>query len=204
VSTLCKLCEKKRARRYCPGVGGEICPGCCGAERENSIDCPSECEYLQEARLHEHPAAFDEKDIPNQDIRVSEQFVREHENVVMWLALALARAMAAEKGVDGDAREALDALIRTYRTLESGLIYETRPQNPYAVAIQEALKGSIEELRKHITEESGMNTLRDADVLGALVFLQRLELQHRNGRRRGRAFYDFLRAYFPAPASLQV
>jgi hypothetical protein len=204
VSTLCKLCEKKRARRYCPGVGVEICPGCCGTERENSIDCPSECEYLQEARLHEHPAAFDEKDIPNQDIRVSEQFVREHENVVMWLALALARAMAAEKGVDGDAREALDALIRTYRTLESGLIYETRPQNPYAVAIQEALKGSIEELRKHIAEESGMNTLRDADVLGALVFLQRLELQHRNGRRRGRAFYDFLRAYFPAPASLQV
>jgi len=43
-----------------------------------------------------------------------------------------------------------------------------------------------------------MQTLRDADVLGALVFLQRLELQHNNGRRRGRAFVDFLRAYFPA------
>ncbi len=58
----------------------------------------------------------------------------------------------------------------------------------------------MEELRKHVAEESGMNTLRDADVLGALVFLQRLEWQHANGRRRGRAFFDFLRSAFAAPA----
>lgn len=115
----------------------------------------------------------------------------------MWLGLALMRAMASGKAVDRDAGEALEALIRTYRTLESGLIYETRPQNPYAVAIQEKLKESIEELRKRIAEESGMHTLRDADLLGTLVFLQRLEIQHNNGRPRGRAFFDFLRSYFP-------
>ena len=44
-----------------------------------------------------------------------------------------------------------------------------------------------------------MPVLRDADVLGVLVFLERLELQHNNGRRRGRAFLDFLRAYLPEP-----
>jgi len=42
-----------------------------------------------------------------------------------------------------------------------------------------------------------MQTMRDTDVLGALVFLQRLELQNNNGRRRGRAYFDFLRTYFP-------
>jgi hypothetical protein len=31
------------------------------------------------------------------------------------------------------------------------------------------------------------------------VFLQRLELQHNNGRRRGRAFASFLNTWFPAP-----
>lgn len=194
----CKICEKKRARRYCPGVGGDICPVCCGTGRENTIDCPSECEHLQEARLRERPPSIGEDEhLPNEDIKVSEQFIREQEHVVMWLGLALMRAMTSGKAVDYDAKEALDALIRTYRTLESGLIYETRPQNPYAVAIQEKLKESIEELRKRIAEESGMNTLRDADLLGTLVFLQRLEIQHNNGRRRGRAFFDFLRSYFP-------
>lgn len=196
----CKLCEKKRAKRYCPGVEGEICPACCGSERENTVDCPLDCQYLQEARAHDKPVPLREEDIPNRDVRVSEEFVRQHEDLVMFLGHALARVMGARRCVDGDAREGLETLIKTCRTLESGLIYETRPQNPYAAESQEALKQAVDEFRKRAAESSGMQTLRDAEVLGALVFLQRLEYQHNNGRRRGRAFFDFLRAYFPQPA----
>jgi hypothetical protein len=192
------LCEKKRARRHCPGLASDICPSCCGAERENTIDCPSACEYLQEARLRERPAASPEDALPNRDIRVSEDFLREKEDVVVWISEALAHAMEKEKAVDQDAREALDALIRTYRTLESGLIYETRPNNPYAAALQDALKIAVEELRQRRTEASGMHTLRDADILGVLVFLERIEFRYANSRRRGRAFYDFLNSNFPA------
>jgi hypothetical protein len=159
---------------------------------------------LREARQFERPAVLSERDIPNQDIRVSEQFIREHEHQVTWLTIALTRAMEKEKAVDLDAREALDALVRTYRTLKSGLIYETRPQNLYAAAIQQALQQAIEALGKQMAEESGMQTLRDSDVLGTLVFLQRLEMQHSNGRRRGRAFLDFLRNYFPAPSAVSL
>lgn len=197
----CKICEKKRARRHCPGVGGEICAVCCGTERENTIDCPSDCEHLQAARQHEPPAPIVAEELPNKDIRLTEDFIREHEYLVMWLALAMSRTMEKERAVDADAREAMDALIRTYRTRDSGLIYETRPQNPYAAGIQEALQASVEELHKRIGEETGIHSLRDADVLRTLVFLQRLEMQHNNGRRRGRAFYDFLRMSFPAPAA---
>ena len=35
------------------------------------------------------------------------------------------------------------------------------------------------------------------NVLGVLAFLQRMEIQHNNGRRWGRAFVDFLRVHFP-------
>ena len=138
-------------------------------------------------------------------MRVTEDFIRQHEQLITWLTLALATAMEKERAVDFDAREALAALIRTYRTLESGLIYETKPQNPYAAGIQEALRKSVEELRQETTKQTGMPSLRDAEVLGALVFLQRLELQHNNGRRRGRTFFDFLRSYFPSqPAAEPV
>jgi hypothetical protein len=206
VNTPCKLCEKKRARRYCPGVSGEICPQCCGTERENTIDCPLECEHLQAARLHERPAPLSENDfpnheLPNKDIRITEQFLKDQDHLVIWLAHSLARAMESGKAVDADAREALEAMIKTHRTLESGLIYESKPQNPYAAGIQEALKTAIEDLRKRIAEEAGLQVsagLRDKDLLGVLVFLQRLEIQHNNGRRKGRAFLDFLRSYFPA------
>jgi hypothetical protein len=201
VNAPCKLCEKKRARRHCPGLGEDICPSCCGAQREITIDCPSACEYLQEARLRERPEPHSEESLPNRDIQVSEDFLRDKEPLVVWISEALTRAMEKERAVDQDAREALESLIRTYRTLESGLIYETRPSNPYAAAIQEALKAAIEKLRERLNEASGMHALRDADVLGILVFLERIEFQYANGRRRGRAFYDFLNANFPAAES---
>jgi hypothetical protein len=210
VSVPCKLCERKRAKRYCPGVSGEICPSCCGAERENSIDCPLDCPYLREARLHERPAfgmhaaEGAPEELPNADIELTEDFIRAQEPAIIWLAAALMRAMEAGKAVDYDAREALQSLIKTYRTLESGLIYETRPPNPYAAAIQDVLKQAIEDLRKKVVEQSGMHTMRDADLLGVLVFLQRLDLQHNNGRRRGRAFFDFLRSYFPADRAVDI
>lgn len=200
MSILCKLCEQRRARRFCPGVEAEICPQCCGTGREITIDCPLDCTFLREARIHERPAPLTANDIPNLDIEVKESFVEEHEHEVMALSLALARAMERERAVDLDAREAIDSLVRTYRTLRSGLIYESRPQNPFAARIQERLVNAIEELRKNIAEETGMQTLRDTDVLATLVFLQRLEIQHNNGRRRGRAFFDFLRTYFPEPS----
>lgn len=197
MSAPCKLCEKKRAKRYCPGLGGEICPSCCGAERENTIDCPLDCEFLREARLHEKPAPPALESLPNADIPLNDKFLRDHEPIILFLCLNLRKAMESGKAVDSDAREALDALIRTYRTLESGLIYESRPQNPFAADLQEALKKAIDELRKMVTQEAGMQTLRDSEILGCLVLLQRLELEYSNGRRRGRAFLDFLRHSFP-------
>jgi len=199
VSILCKLCEKRRARRHCPGVDADICPQCCGTGREITIDCPLDCSFLRDARVHERAVPLAPKDIPNLDIELKESLVEEHEHEVMALSLALVRAMEQEKAVDLDAREAIESLVRTYRTLQPGLVYETRPQNPYAAAIQERLMKAIEELRKGIAEETGMQMLRDTDVLATLVFLQRLELQHNNGRPRGRAFFDFLRVYFPEP-----
>ncbi len=201
VNIPCKLCEKRRARRHCPGVGGGICAQCCGEQREITIDCPSDCPHLREARLREAPPPIDEASIPNRDIRLTEQFVQEHEPIVLALALALRRAMEEARAVDADAREAVSALIRTHRTLASGLIYETQPTNPYAAAIQDRLKAAVANLRKGSQGETGMPLLRDAEVLGVLVFLERLELQHNNGRRRGRAFLDFLRAYLPEPST---
>ena len=54
------------------------------------------------------------------------------------LHLAAALVEAAETSplvVDFDAREALEAAIRTYRTRESGLYYESLPANPLAAGL---------------------------------------------------------------------
>jgi hypothetical protein len=204
VNDSCNVCQKKRARRACPGVGGDICPSCCGTQREVSIDCPLDCAYLIEAREHERPPDVDPASLPNPDIRVTEDFVRANEHLFLWLGLALTRAMQSGNAVDADAREALEALIRTYRTRDSGLIYESRPANPYAAALQDALKRAIEELNQRIAAATGVHSLKDRDVLHMLVFFQRLEYQRNNGRRRGRAFASFLAENFRAAAEPAV
>jgi len=179
-------------------VHGDICSICCGTEREVSVHCPFECPYLQEARRHEEPPVADPATFPNQDIRVSEQFLRDHEPLLLFVAVTLMKSALQTPGaVDSDVKEALESLVRTYRTLESGLYYESRPTNPIAAAIHGRVQDDIQKMREKVIEESGMQRLRDADFLGVLAFLQRMEIQQNNGRRLGRALLDFLRSHFP-------
>ena len=193
----CAICHIRKPRRFCPGVRGDICSICCGTEREVTVDCPWDCVYLQEARKHERPAPANPDGFPNQDIRVSEEFLRDHEPLLVATARGLMQAAFDTAGaVDLDVREALDALIRTYRTLQSGVYYETRPDNALANRIRRYTQTAIEEYRGHETERPGTPRSRDADVLTTLVFLQRLELDRHNGRPRGKAFLDFLRSFF--------
>jgi len=198
----CAICETRRPRRFCPGVRGDICAICCGTEREVTVTCPLDCEYLQEARKHDRPPLLDEASIPNRDIKVTERMIEENEALLGFLSSALLNAAMETPGVtDYDVREALAALARTYRTLQSGVYYETRPDNPVAASIQAVLQNAAQEFRAEEQRQFGMTRTRDADVLGLIVFLQRVELDRNNGRRRGRAFIDSLRRLYPASSA---
>jgi hypothetical protein len=195
----CQLCETRKPRRTCPAVRGDICAICCGEQREVTLDCPLDCEYLREARLRDKLPDVDPDKFPNQDVRVTEFFLRENGPMLLFLSRSLLAAAIATPGAcDHDIKEAFESLIKTYRTLESGLIYETRPSNPYAATIQERIQEAIQEYRQQVQQATGLHSVRDAQILGLLVFLQRMEIQHNNGRRRGRAFLSFLLEHFPA------
>jgi hypothetical protein len=158
------------------------------------VSCPLDCVYLRESRSREKPAQIDAKEIPNLDIEVGDSFLRDHEPLLEFMIQAFAEAELVTPGaVDYDVREALDAMVRSYRTRESGLYYETKPSNLMAASIQRRVSENLEEFRRAVTERQGLTTVRDTDVLGMLAFLQRVEYQVNNGRKRGRAFLDFLR-----------
>jgi hypothetical protein len=162
------------------------------------VDCPLDCEYLREGRRHEKPPARNADELPNRDIQVPEKLLRANEPLLTFLSLTIFHtAMQVPGAVDGDVLEALDGLIRTYRTLASGVYYESRPNNPLAGAIYGAVQGALAEYRSSEQQNLGMTKTRDADVLGLLVFLQHFALYRDNGRRRGRAFLDGLREFHP-------
>lgn len=178
---------------------------CCGTEREVSVFCPLDCEYLLEARRHEkfEQPAMDH--LPNKDIEVSEEFLERNSGLVdalsRWL---LESALRTPGAVDQDIRQALDAMVRTYRTRVSGLLYETRPENPVAGAIQQYVSARVEEARQAEARQRGLSTVRDADVLGALVFVHRLASYWDNKRPRGRSFTSTLLERYGSSGALQA
>jgi hypothetical protein len=207
----CAICETRKPRRYCPGVRGEICAPCCGAEREVTVECPFECEHLQEARRHERVPELKEEEIPNRDIEITDAFLEENDPLVALSSRMLLEAAGETPGaIDADVRQALGALIRTFRTRQSGLYYESRPENPLAAAVQQGFQARLEKFRQELTRNATGGAIRDAALLGVLVFLERIALHYDNGRKRGRSFLHFLHGRFPAspppvgPASLIV
>jgi hypothetical protein len=158
-----------------------------------NISCPLDCQYLQEAHRRERPAELDINSLPNKDIRVSEEFLSEQQELVFFCFYTFAdAAMRTQGAVDSDILSAIDALIRTYRTAESGLVYETRPDDKIAAAVQDQFARSIAELQKQRSTEASLSPLRDSDVMRCLVFVQRYALMQQNGRPRGRAFIQFV------------
>jgi hypothetical protein len=201
----CAICEIRKEKRFCPAVHGKICAQCCGEQREVTLDCPSDCPYLIQAREHEKPRPVDQIDpsVLFLQIEVSDQFMYEREHLLMGLTFALAKAAHTDRATnDRDLIAALSALVTGYeRRINSGLHYDqplpSDPQRRAATEIENMVKEYREAEQKHM----GYSSLRDSDILKALVFLVRLAYGRTSGRPKSRAFVEFLFAQFPEKES---
>lgn len=198
---VCTICERRPAKRWCPAKGERICAVCCGTHREVTIDCPSDCAFLQQARRydaeHKLPLAADEIAFP--DVQIAPALVREHGDVLNGIGLtALKFAREQRELTDADVNAAVTSLAEGYRTLTSGIYYEKPPQAPLPHALYAAIAAFLNEAKQQQAERAGFPALKDGDVLRLLIFFLRLAQLHSNGRSRSRAFLDWLRAQFPA------
>jgi hypothetical protein len=201
----CAICEIRKEKRFCPAVHGRICPQCCGEQREVTLDCPSDCPYLVQAREHERPRPAAQLDSAGLflEVELPERFMYEREHLLMGLTFALAKAARGDRSLqDRDLIAGLTALTNRYeRLVNSGLHYDqpltSDAQRRVATEVETMLREFREAEQKHL----GYSTLRESDVLKALVFLVRLASGRTNGRPRSRAFVEFLLAQFPEKES---
>ena len=197
----CAICEKRKEKRFCPAVHGRICPQCCGEQREVTLDCPSECVYLQQAREHEKPRGM--SDVNPADlflgVEVGDDFLYQREHLIMGLTFALARSVRADRTLkDADLIAAVSSLAKTLETLvNSGLHYETPVANVAQQAVAAEVQTMLQEFREAEQKHVGYVQLRDSEVLRALVFIVRMAHGRTSGRPKSRAFVDFLLAQFP-------
>jgi hypothetical protein len=217
----CPICNERKEKRFCPAVHGKICPQCCGEQREVTLDCPSDCPYLLQARQQSrehaghHGSAQDEapgagdgeawfRELELPDVEIVEQFLYEREELILGLSFALAKSARAERSLDGrplmdrDLIAGLSSMVKHYQILvKSSLIYEPPRANLAHQSIAREIEKMVREFREAEEKQLGYNRLRDSDVLKSLVFLARLGLSRTSGRPKSRAFVDFLFAQFP-------
>src|SRR5207245_8409981 len=90
-----------------------------------TLDCASDCAYLQQAREHEKPRPMAELDRPALflQIEIGDQFLYEHEHLIMGLTYALAKSARGDRTLkDADLIAGLTAMTKSYETLvNSGL-----------------------------------------------------------------------------------
>lgn len=193
----CAICKTAKARRFCPGIREEICTGCCGIGREETIDCPLTCEYLAEAHKHEKKPAADPGGMPGKDVPIDDEFLHINEFLIVLLGSAILEAARPHaNATDADAAVALDSLATTWRTLVAGIYYETKPVNPIAADMFESFKARVEEIRQRMKQADTEQSLPDQTVLGVLVFLQRAAFGLNNGRSKCKAFLVFLLQFY--------
>jgi hypothetical protein len=136
-------------------------------------------------------------------VELEEQFLYEHEHLIMGLSYALAKSARRDRALhDRDLMAGLTALARGYeRLVNSGLHYEEPAQNIAQQAVVSELQTMVKEYREAEQKHAGYSRLRDSEVLKTLVFLVRMAYGRTSGRPKSRAFVDFLFAQFPEKES---
>jgi hypothetical protein len=197
----CAICEMRKEKRFCPAIHGRICPQCCGEQREVTLDCPSDCGYLRQAREREKPRPISDLDQSTlfPQVEITQKFLYEQEHLIMGLYFALAKNARGNLQVkDADLISALTALARNYETLvNSGLHYETPVSDSVQQAVVAEIQNMVKEYRETEQKHLGYARLRDADVLRAIVFMLRMGHARTNGRPKSRAFAEAVVAPFP-------
>ncbi len=201
----CPICNLRKEKRFCLALHDRICAQCCGEQREVTLECPSECPYLQQARLHEKPQDLP-KDPPEETfpkIRLRTDFLDQHEALVAGILHTLSKLSHADRHLhDRELIAALANMARTQQTLTaSGLVYEEKLPNPAQQAVIGTLRELLREFRELEVKHLGHSRLKDADILQALVFVLRLAHVHTSGRPLSRAFIDFVQERFPNAAT---
>lgn len=196
----CPICGERAAKRHCPAKSEAICAVCCATHREETIDCPVGCSFLNSSYAYE----LDKKTVDPELVRRFRQYNDEFLGRFAPALDALSRTVLETRAdypelVDRDAVEVSRALIATLRTLSSGIYYETPPAGgPAAMALFRNIRQRLDTWMAPGESDAVPLGLSDAQRL--IDFWGVLAETRTTGRSLSRAYLQWLaRVVGPSP-----
>jgi hypothetical protein len=189
----CDLCTQRKGKRLCPAKHASICPQCCGEKRVLEIECPENCEYLQAGRARESEqegAHFFRTSDPHERAR-RVRILEDCETTLSDIQTLIAIERRANRSLtDADVAEALDCLLKTLRTEDRGILYETTSGNLRADGLRRQLSDLIQSQR--YPKEQDQKRLLLKDAMETLELLRAVVASHIESAPSALSFVDFL------------
>lgn len=107
---------KRKAKRYCPALGRELCNLCCGLLREKEIHCPLNCPFLAKHRTYQERRTLEKKETPSSRSFLPDEDILKDERMA-WLALHVEVSLK-EYGEKFDSFTDKDAILALEYTKE--------------------------------------------------------------------------------------
>jgi hypothetical protein len=199
----CPLCDQRKGKRFCPAQRGTICAQCCGEKRMIELNCPESCEFLKMARSREagqeHKRFFRQADesVRQKYLRVLSRF----QEPVSYLELLIAGERRGSRHLsDKDLTDALELIIATLKTEDSGLLYERASASLRVESLRRRLSEAVNFLRH--PQEADQERLLLKDAIDCLDLIRVFAASHFGGPAGPQRYVDFLARNTPRlPAS---
>jgi len=150
----CAKCKQRKAKRYCPALGDNLCSLCCGMLREKEIHCPSSCTYLVTHKPYQEKRTLEKKETPSARNMAAEDDILKDERMA-WLAFHAEAPLKVygEKKESFTDKEAIMALEYAKEQIEKRgkRIHlpgeEIKPKNEVGEAISQSMENCRYEKR---------------------------------------------------------
>jgi len=198
----CAKCAKQVARRECAALGRRICPLCCAHWRMLVLACPEHCPYLQDARrtigerrmrhLLAHLSASGKESLV--------EVLAHRGPLVAFLERAIVEVQRRRFSdlTDDEVLAGVENAIRTYETLERGIIYEHRSESPRIQAVTESLLKALGRVEEDLAQRGAR--IGKSEQLACLRVLAE-SVRAMKGERQDQAYLRVAALFQPYPES---
>ncbi len=175
----CCHCQHRNGKRWCPPLDAHICPVCCAGLRMMTIACDEECPSLRDARdatgkrlsniLSNALAAEGYEDVTedNEHLTLSLLIMGAVDSAIVRVRRAHYSDLS-----DAEVLAALDLVLRTYETLERGLLYEHRSESPRIQHVRDGIFAELDAFTKKVGKRGGR--LRTGDIVRGLALAKKV------------------------------
>jgi hypothetical protein len=199
----CPQCSTQKAKRECPALAQTICPVCCAELRMIELACPESCPYLKEARKSTAQRRMPKfvQYLAANDKREALEVINRFEMILFLVERAIVEVQRYRFRdlSDEEALEGVKNALKTYETLDRGIIYEHPSESPRVQAVTRAALDALNDVKKRLQEQQQSSLVKTQDYVACLkLVIEGIQFDIQSSKDR-QAWFRYMTLYQPYP-----